>query len=113
MTTSMLLTRLPHGDEDAERILGLSARASAGGKGAHLYLLGDGVLCAMKGQKTRAGELFRKAVSAGLLARASAKDCRARGITTDSVESGVEIIEDFEGAFIEDMMEHSGGVISW
>lgn len=113
MIICFLLTRIPRNDEDADNIFGLSARALHKGQEVHLYLLGDGVLCARKGQKVKMSQLLRDAVGKGMVTKACAKDLRARGIPKDSILDEVQIVDDFEDIFIDDIMEKSGKVISW
>ena len=109
----MLITKPPHSDEGAERICGISQRAKELDFEVAVYLLGDGVLCAKKGQSGHVGQNIRLALDNGIIVKASSRDLRARAIHEDDVESGVELLDDLEGAFVEDMMEHADRVISW
>ena len=110
---TMLILSPPHSDESAEHMCGLSNRAIERGMEVAVYLLGDGVLCSKKGQRGHIGLNIRAALSKGITVKASAKDLRARAITTEQVEQGVEIVEDLEGEFVEDVMERSERVITW
>jgi sulfur relay protein TusB/DsrH len=78
-----------------------------------VYLLGDGVLCTKINQKSLIGQNLKSALKKGVLFKASAKDLRARAIRNNQVEPGVSIIEDFEGEFVDDIMENADRVISW
>ena len=111
MRVCILLMRKPISDEDSNRIVSLikeSPRSEIA-----IYLLGDGVLCARKNQSGYHGALIREAMQMEADVRACARDLRARGISEDEVQVGIEIVEDFEGAFLEDALENSGGVYSW
>jgi sulfur relay protein TusB/DsrH len=110
---TMLIMSPPHSDESSERLCGLSNRAIERGMDVRIYLLGDGVLCSKKGQKGHIGANIRAAISKGISVKASAKDLRARAITAEQVEQGVELVEDMEGDFVEDVMERSERVITW
>ncbi|MEM2873697.1 MAG: DsrH/TusB family sulfur metabolism protein [Nitrososphaerales archaeon] len=105
----LLLMRLPRSDEEAERMYGMAHHAKEQGMDVEIYLLGDGVFCAKKGQKQN----IRTALEKGIFVRASAKDLRARAISKEQVEPRVEIIEDLESIFVEDIMEKADRVISW
>ena len=78
-----------------------------------VYLMGDGVLCAKKGQKGYVGKNLKMALENGVLIKASENDLSARAITSDHVEPGLEIVEDIEDEFVDDVMEHADRVISW
>ena len=109
----LLITKPPHSDENAVRMCGISQRAKDKDMEVVIYFIGDGVLCAKKGQKGYLGQNMKKALEQGVKIIASEKDLRARGILQKQVESGIEVIEDLEGAFVEDIMEHADRVISW
>ena len=110
MRTCILLMRTPVSEEDAERLLGL-AKESAPDVG--LYLLGDGVLCARKGQVGYLGSGVKTALDSGAEVKASARDLRARGIKPEEIMKGVVQTDDLEGEFLKDAMERSGRVFSW
>jgi sulfur relay protein TusB/DsrH len=78
-----------------------------------IYLLGDGVLCAKKGQKGFLGECVKTALQNGISIKANIRDLQARAIFDDQVEPGIEILNDLEGAFVDDAMEKADRVISW
>jgi sulfur relay protein TusB/DsrH len=109
----LLVTKTPYSDEDAERMYGISCRAKERDFEVVTYFLGDGVLCTKKNQKGYLGKNMKIALENGVTLRASAKDLRARAISPDQVEHGVDILEDFEDEFVDDMMEKSDMVISW
>ena len=109
----LLIMKPPHSDESAERMCGISQRAKERGMDVIVYLLGDGVLCAKKGQKGYVGKNLKKALENGVEIKASERDLSARAIKGDQVEPGVEIVEDLEGTFVEDVMENADRVISW
>ena len=109
----MLITKPPHSDEAAERICGLSRRAIEREIEVAVYLLGDGVLCAKKGQKGHVGENMRKALERKVPVKASGRDLKARAIKPDQVEDGIEIVDDLAGDFVEDVMERSDRVVAW
>lgn len=109
----LLITKPPHSDEGAERMCGISRRAREKGFNVTVYMLGDGVLCAKKDQKGYVGKNMKEALKNGVTIKASAKDLQARAILMEHVEPGVEAIEDFEDAFVEDIMENADRVISW
>jgi sulfur relay protein TusB/DsrH len=112
MRVCLLLMKTPSSDEDAERMLGILRGAKAQGTEIAVYLLGDGVLCARKGQTGYVG-LNLGNVPERTTVRASTRDLRARGISDGDLEPGVEIIEDLEGVFIEDVMEKAERVFTW
>ncbi|UCH88623.1 MAG: DsrE family protein [Thermoplasmata archaeon] len=109
----LLITKPPHSDENAERMCGVSQRARESGMDVAIYLLGDGVLCAKAGQKGYVGDNIRAALENGVSIIACQQDLEARAISKDHVESGIEISDDFEGIFVEDVMERADRVISW
>jgi len=109
----LLFMRVPHSEEEAGRMCGIANRAKERGMQVAVYLLGDGVLCAKKGPNKHIGQNIRTALEKGISIKASARDLRARAIPAEQVESEVEIIEDLEGVFVEDIMENADGVISW
>jgi sulfur relay protein TusB/DsrH len=109
----MLITKPPHSDENAERMCGLSQQATKKRMAVVLYLLGDGVLCAKKDQKGYVGKNIKSALEQGISIRANKKDLFARAIPDEQVEPGIEIIDDLEGVFVEDVMENADRVISW
>jgi sulfur relay protein TusB/DsrH len=104
----VLITRIPHGDDDLGRVFGGLLKAKNAGLEVSAYLLGDGVLLAKKGPM---GENIKKVLEEGVGVVASAKDLRSRAITT--VIDGVESVEDFEEVFLNDVMERCDKVISW
>ncbi len=108
-----LITKPPHSDESAERMCGITQRAEERKMDVSVYFLGEGVLCTKKNQKGYIGQNMKNALENGVVMKASAKDLRARAITAEQVEAGVEIVEDLEGALVEDIMEHADRVISW
>lgn len=109
----LLITKPPHSDEGAERMCGISRRARERGFNVTVYMLGDGVLCAKKNQQGYVGKNMKEALKNGVTIKASAKDLQARAIPMEHLEPGVEAIEDFEDAFVEDIMENADRVISW
>ncbi len=109
----LLIMKPPHSDESAERMCGIAQRARAKKSEVVVYLLGDGVLCAKKGQKGYVGENLKTALENGVEIKASERDLSARAIASDQIEPGVEILEDLEGAFVDDIMENADRVISW
>lgn len=109
----LLITRPPHSDEGAERICGIARRAKERGIDVTVYMLGDGVLCAKKGQKGYVGRNMKIALEKGVKIKASSKDLLARAIPPEYVEPGVKVIEGIEGEFVEDVMENADRVISW
>ena len=109
----MLITKPPHSDERAEHICGISKRAREREMDVTVYLLGDGVLCAKKDQKGYVGQSMKLALQTGVKLKASAKDLRARAIPPDQVESGIDVIEDLEGEFVDNIMENADRVVSW
>ena len=109
----LLITRPPHSDEGAERICGISRRAKERGMDVTVYMMGDGVLCAKKGQKGYVGRNMKTALENGVKIKASSRDLLARAIPPEYVEPGVEVTEDIEDIFVEDVMENAERVISW
>jgi sulfur relay protein TusB/DsrH len=103
--------RTPSSEEDSERLFCLTREDV--GQDIAIYLLGDAVLCARKGQSGHHGTGVRETLRKGAQLRACARDLRARGIRPEDVESGIEVVEDLEGVLIEDVMEHEGRVVSW
>jgi sulfur relay protein TusB/DsrH len=109
----MLITKPPHSDESAERMCGISQRAKERDMDVAIYMIGDGVLCAKKNQRGYIGQNMKMAIENGVSISASAKDLRARAIPSEQVEPGVEIVDDLEDNFIDDMMLNADRVISW
>ncbi|MDD1768345.1 MAG: DsrE family protein [Methanomassiliicoccales archaeon] len=111
MRICILLMRTAFSEEDSERLFGL-ARCEPGTEVA-IYLIGDGVLCARKGQKGYHSDAIEEALRNGAKMRACLRDLRARGIPTEELVKGIEPVEDLEGMLIEDVMENAGRVFSW
>ncbi len=111
MRICMLIMRTPSSDEDSERLFGI-ARSEIG-HDLSIFLLGDGVLCARKGQSGHAGSAAKAALNRKAVVRASARDLRARGVGEEELEPGVESVEDLEGAFVEEAMERAERVFAW
>ena len=109
----LLITKPPHSDEHAEMMCGISRRAKEREMDVKVFFLGDGVLCTKKNQKGYVGRNMKNALENGVALNASAKDLKARAIPKELVEPGVKIIEDLEGAFIEEVMENADRVITW
>ena len=109
----VLITKPPHSDEAAERICGISQRAKERDMDVAVYMMGDGVLCAKKGQVGYVGKNMKQAMENGVSIRASERDLIARAIPPEQVEVGVEIMNDIESTFVDDIMEHADRVISW
>jgi len=108
-----MMTKTPRDDAGAEKMCGISKRAKERDMEVVIYFLGDGVFCTKRDQKGYIGENMKTALKNGVNLRASKKDLLARAITDDQVESGVEIISNFEEELITDIMERSDRVISW
>ena len=109
----LLIMKPPHSDESAERMCGIAKRARDRNDDVAVYLMGDGVLCAKKGQKGYVGKNLKMALENGVRIKASGNDLAARAIDLEHVEPGVKVIEDIEGEFIDDVMENADQVISW
>jgi sulfur relay protein TusB/DsrH len=109
----LLIMKPPHSDESAERMCGIAKRAKERNDDVTIYLMGDGVLCAKKGQKGYVGKNLKMALENGVIIKASENDLNARAITSDYVESGVQTVNDIEGEFVVDIMENADQVISW
>jgi sulfur relay protein TusB/DsrH len=109
----LLITKPPHTDDGQERMCGIAKRAREREMEVAVYLIGDGVYCAKKGQKGHMGESIRMALQNGVKVRASAKDLKARALPEDRIEEGVEFVEELESDFVKDMMENAERVISW
>jgi len=78
-----------------------------------VYLQGDGVYCAKKGQKGSLGVGLRNALQRKAEVYANRKDLLARAIPETNVEPGVKVLDGLEGQFVEDVMERSERTISW
>ncbi|MDD1768716.1 MAG: DsrE family protein [Methanomassiliicoccales archaeon] len=111
MRTCILLMRTSSSEEDSGRLFGLIRRAV--GSDIAIYLLGDGVLLARKGQKGYHADGINEALNKGAKVFACSRDLRARGILSGEIEAGIEATDDLEGVFIEDSMEKAGRVFSW
>ncbi len=109
----LLITKPPHSNEHAEMMCGVSRRAKERNMNVTVYFLGDGILCTKKNQKGYIGQNMKIAQKNGVVLKASANDLKARAILEDQVEPGVEIVDDLEGEFIIDVMEHADRVITW
>ncbi len=110
---TLLITKPPNSNEDAQRMCGISEVARNRGFDVTVYLIGDGVLCAKRGQKGVIGKHMKSALQNGVRIKANASDLLARAILPEQSEPGVEIIDDLEGEFVEEIMEKSDRVISW
>jgi sulfur relay protein TusB/DsrH len=111
MRICILLMRASFSEEDSERLFG--AFRHIVGSDIAVYLLGDGVLLARKGQKGYHADGINEALSKGAKVFASSRDLRARGIPSGEIEAGIEATDDLEGIFIEDAMEKAGRVFTW
>ncbi|MDD1773512.1 MAG: DsrE family protein [Methanomassiliicoccales archaeon] len=111
MRICVLLMRTAFSEEDSGRLFGLIRHAV--GSNIAIYLLGDGVLLARKGQKGYHADGINEALSKGAKVFACSRDLRARGIPSGEIEAGIEATDDLEGIFIEDAMENAGRVFSW
>jgi sulfur relay protein TusB/DsrH len=109
----LLFSKKPKSQESVERMCGLALRAKEKGMDVVIYLLGDGVLCAMRNDKEAIGQSIRALLEEGITIRACKNDLLARAITENHVEQDIEILEDLEGTFVEDAMENAERVISW
>jgi sulfur relay protein TusB/DsrH len=109
----VLITKTPDSDEEADRMFGLSQAARKKEAEVSVYLLGDGVLYAKKDRTGFPGKNIKSALENGISVKASENDLLARAMTAEHVESGVEILNNFEDIFVEDLMENADRVISW
>ncbi len=92
---------------------GIAKRARDKELDVAVYMIGDGVLCAKKDQKGFIGENMKMALKNGVTIKASKNDLFARAVPEDQVEPGVQLIDDLEGIFVEDVMENADRVITW
>ncbi len=111
MRLCMLLMRTPSTEEDNARIFGVLDHVQ--GRDVAVYLLGDGVLCARKGQAPLIGGGIERALCSGAKVVVGARDLRARGVPATELLDGLEVAEDLEGSFIDDAMERVDRVITW
>lgn len=111
--TALILARIPHAEDDAERTLGYARYLKESGDDVALYLLGDAVLLARSGMASSAADRFWGALSAGVQVFVSENDLRARALGEDRLAPGVSAILDIEGAIVDDVMGKSERVISW
>lgn len=109
----LLITKPPHSDEGSERMCGIAHRAKEKGNDVTVFLLGDGVYCAKKGQKGRFGQNLQSALDAGITIKASKRDLEARAMPDGMVNEAVVVVEDLEKEFIIDTMENAKRVITW
>lgn len=109
----LLITKKPHSVEEANYTFGLSNIAKEQNMNVTVYLMGNGVYCSKKNQKGIIGDFIKNSLNQHIKIIASAKDLRDRSISNNQVESIIEIIDDFEGSFIEEIMENADKVISW
>lgn len=105
-----MLMRTPLSEEDSDRLF---SPAKEEGNDLSLYLLGDGVLCARRGQMGYHGAGVREAILRGARVKASARDLRARGVSREELMDGVVPTEDLEGELVEEVMNEAGRVFSW
>ena len=110
---AMLITKPPHSDEGAQRMCGIAQRAKQRDMDVTVYFIGDGVLCAKKDQQGYVGQHMKESLKNGVSIKACANDLKARAIPPEQVEPGIEILENFEDTFIDDIMEHADRVVSW
>jgi sulfur relay protein TusB/DsrH len=103
----------PRNDDDTDRMCGLLSTAKERGWDVAIYLLGDGVYCAKKGQRGHLGSSMQNALGKGAEVNVGLKDLLARAIPPENVVPGVKRLEDLEGAFVEDVMEKASRVVSW
>jgi sulfur relay protein TusB/DsrH len=103
----------PHNNDDMDRMCGLLIKAKGRDWDVVIYLLGDGVYCAKKGQRGHLGSSIMTALSKGAEINVNLKDLLARAIPPENVMPGVKVLDDLEGVFIEDVMEKASRVVSW
>jgi sulfur relay protein TusB/DsrH len=108
----LLMTTHPS-KEESDRMIGLLSRARERNWEGGIYLLGDGVYYAKKGQQGHVGTTLRHALQKGAEINAKKQDLLARALSPEQVESDVNILDDFEGVFVDDIMETADRVISW
>lgn len=109
----LLIMKPPHNDDDTDRMCGLLSSAKECGWDVAIYLLGDGVYCAKKGQRGNLGKSMMTALSKGAEINVNLKDMLARAIPTEDVVPGVKVLDDLESAFVDDVMEKASRVVSW
>ena len=110
---SIILSNPPSSDEQVERIFGLLDRANQKGIQIKFFLMGNGVYSSKKGQKNKFYEKIQKAILNGTKIKVCKRDLKARSISDENIEQGIEIIEDFDKTLITEIMEDSDKVISW
>ena len=109
----LLITKPPQSEEGAERMCGISKRAREHGMDVTIYMIGDGVLCTKKDQKGFIGQNLKMALENNISIIASGKDLKARAIPFDQVEPKIQIENELEDMFVDDIMEKADRVISW
>jgi intracellular sulfur oxidation DsrE/DsrF family protein len=78
-----------------------------------IFLLGDGVLCARNGLGGDLGPSIADVLAKGAKVAASGRDVRARGIEPVELLKGVSVVDDLEGAFLDEAMEKAERVFAW
>jgi predicted peroxiredoxin len=70
----------PHTDDDTDQMCGLLSSAKERGWDVVIYLLGDGVYCAKKGQRGHLRKSMMTALGKGAEINVNSKDLLARAI---------------------------------
>ena len=110
MRLTIILTRTPHASRTLETYVKLALLACSREHSVAVYLVGDGVYCARKGQNS-ANYLERLSKFGGELFLRK-EDIEARGLDVDKLIEEVEVPVDFYGKLVDDIMEKSDRVIS-
>jgi sulfur relay (sulfurtransferase) complex TusBCD TusD component (DsrE family) len=94
--TTIILTKAPYGEESSWNALRLAHALCAKGINVNIFLLGDGVFLAKKGQTTPAGyynlenmleDLIKKGVTVGVCGTC----VKSRGLSEEELISGAKI----------------------
>jgi sulfur relay protein TusB/DsrH len=108
MRTCILLMKTPCTEGESWRIAE-AIRAN----GDTLYLLGDAVMIGRQEYLGHSSTIVTTATNRGAKIRACTRDLRARGIEATELANGIEVVEDIEGSFVDETMEHADRVIAW
>lgn len=97
-TLTVIMTGAPYGDENVWNglRLALTLSSSSVGAGVNIFLLGDSVGAAKKGQKTpegyyNLGKMLQELVDRGVDILACGSCLKSRGLTKDDLVDGVKI----------------------
>jgi sulfur relay (sulfurtransferase) complex TusBCD TusD component (DsrE family) len=107
----IILTKTPHGSEDAENALVIGKEALASGKKLGIFLLGDGVWVGKAGKDDRIQTMLLEIIEKGAKVTVSEPHLKAYGLTGDKIVQDIAIIKKPYAEMVEMVMEEWDKVI--